>query len=302
MPIMSAKLRYIGVILCCVSFAGVSLAATSQTEADCAAALAKAKDSDEYIKTLLHFIWKASADELDADVASTNDSIALAAAWERVSRATPVPKEDGPNTSIDAKAAARFLGVVEGRFRVVIPTLWREAIMHAGGGFYSPSRVAFGFLSPFDEAWRPPLDVPGSAKVTKEGETWEVSVDQHVWRLPRNNKDSPPERAAVLIDGDVTYIALYDDIASEFPLFAITKDKTVWQSRVWGNRWPGSYEGGHHDNRVQLVKSEGKVYLFGVEAISAYIEAFEAASGKNLCRFATSYLWVLLDEEPKREK
>src|SRR5689334_16980133 len=149
MLIMNRWLKCGGAIVVSLFIVSTAIAATPQTDAQCAAALAKAKDSDQYIKTLLHFVWKASADELDADVASGNDSIALAAAWARVSRATPVPKEDGPNTSIDASAAARFLGVVEGRFRVVIPTLWREAILHAGGGFYSPSRVSFGFLSPF---------------------------------------------------------------------------------------------------------------------------------------------------------
>jgi hypothetical protein len=97
-----------------------------------------------------------------------------------------------------------------------------------------------------------------------------------------------------------TPIALYDDTPSEFPIFAIAKDKIVWQSRVWGSCWPGSY-GGRHSNRVQLVNAESKLLVFGVAANSAYMEAFDATSGKILCRFATSYLWVLLDEEPQKK-
>jgi hypothetical protein len=260
----------------------------------------KAKDSDEYIKTLLHFVWKASADELDADVASANDSIALAAAWERVSRATPVPKNGDERTSIDAKAAARFLGVVEGRFRVVIPTLWREQMAHAEGAFYSARRPRFAFPIG-DDNFRHLLDAPGAAKVVKKDSTWEVSLGQHVWQLPCEGNNRPVDRAAVLTDGDQTYIALYELFSVEFPIFAIAKDKVVWQSRVWGDCWPGQYQG-QDSNRVQLVKADGKLLVFGVASGSAYIEAFDAASGKNLCRFATSYLWVLYDGEPQRGK
>jgi hypothetical protein len=63
--------------------------------------------------------------------------------------------------------------------------------------------------------------------------------------------------------------------------------KPVWKVDVWGAG--RDVLGGEGFHQVEMREKDGVVYLFGVESHGAYVEAFEAASGKVRFRFCTCY-------------
>src|SRR5579859_3591959 len=72
-------------------------------------------DSPKELAIQLNSLFSASRiGELDRLASAKNCTVALAAGWERVRRTVPEAKH-GEIVSPDAKAIARFLGLIEGR-------------------------------------------------------------------------------------------------------------------------------------------------------------------------------------------
>jgi hypothetical protein len=71
--------------------------------------------------------------------------------------------------------------------------------------------------------------------------------------------------------------------------------RLIWKADVWSaGRLFLQGLGGYH--RVELRERGGVVHVFGAESHGMYLEAFEAAAGKNLYRFCTCY-WFNFSEE-----
>ena len=92
------------------------------------------------------------------------------------------------------------------------------------------------------------------------------------------------------------YVALYTTSPGAYRLYALERgtSRIVWTSEVWagggyqlGSGSWGRSGGQTHDVAVQAAGP--RMGVFGISGFTAYVEVFDARTGKNVCRFSTSY-------------
>lgn len=288
------RLRLLALI-CCLGTAAVSPQGPSDahgqaSDKDAAAMLAvllAADDPEELAWSYHELFMKASEEQLRGLLSHTNDGVALAAGWERVRRTIPEGDELA-DVKPERTALSRFLGLVEGRLHMPLPPIWEAALQSTS----SNGRANIWFGDP-DEI---------GAKVVVHGDATEndrradfrcedhqcrVTVGDKTWLLP---SEDLVETMFVELSRTTAFVALYCWPPASYTLYAIDREsgKAFWTSKVWAHgdlcMWTG--RGWHH---VELRTRGNAVVVFGVEGSVAYVEEFDAGTGKNLCRFATSY-------------
>jgi hypothetical protein len=74
--------------------------------------------------------------------------------------------------------------------------------------------------------------------------------------------------------------------------------KVLWKGHVWAAGRIVLLGAGRGNHQIELVVSDGRLFVFGAEDCGAYAEAFNLEDGKPLVRFCTCY-WFNFSEKWK---
>ena len=138
-----------------------------------------------------------------------------------------------------------------------------------------------------------------SAGARREGDHWIVEVTGVSLALP-GEAPGPPfhESARVEVKGGTAYVAVYDDEGTSYTISAVALGtrRIIWSAKVWasggyrrGERWEERGSTGLSWQCVELQLIGNRLGVFGISGFGAYAEVFDARTGKNECRFSTSY-------------
>lgn len=253
------------------------------------AALQAAEEPQDIARSCHRLFTQASEEGLRGFLAHADHGVALAAGWERVRRTIPTIVDEEAYTKPDRTAVSRFLGLVEGRLQMSLPPVWEAALRAAS----SNGRENIWFAWPYDKAATMPAvhgdDAQEIRRVEsrREGDRYLVTVGDKTWTLPYADIG---RGVFVELAGDTTFVALYEDTATPYQLYAIDEEsgKVRWEADVWAGTVPTGGTGlSWHNVEVRVHGNE--VVVFGVSGNAAYVETFDVKTGKSLCRFGTGY-------------
>jgi len=248
----------------------------------------------------------ASLQKLDELVAGPDTTIALAAAWERVRRTTPATT--GPFTGIYTTSPARFnaspgpmkadlarfVGLVRGRLRCPIPKAWKASVESAK---YADERVIwFPTIEHFYPMKGLVLRSLGERLVPRrDSDHWIVKARGESLVLPASRFEGPVAYATVRMQGDIAYVALYSSGPGTYTLCAVERStsRIVWSSQVWTGLFRGFWSGPGDQSVVEMQFADDSLAVFGFSHAVPYVEVFDARTGKNECRFSTSYFPIM---------
>jgi hypothetical protein len=243
-----------------------------------------------------------------------NYSIAVQTAWQRLRDGYPTDFRERPQ---------RFLGLLEGRTRLEIPTGWeRRLTRFSVDGIPIPVTLSFrtvvvgdvstrlcwipGEMSPFVEAEDDKMASTVGLRrllVIPDDTSMEARNDQVV--LTVNGKSAAvPEaafsrllheiyfhRCVFAIGSGRIFMAFFDEDGGRFPLFCIDSQSgdLCWKADVWSDGCENhSFKCGpppQHD--VWMAVNDRAVGVFGDTGI-CYAEVFDSRSGANVLRFRAS--------------
>lgn len=252
-----------------------------------------AKTSTELSKAYRILFREVSEAQSDKLLQDKHDAIAISAAWERAQR--EVEEGDAQVASSSKHAAlGRFVGFVEGRLGVAVPSWWEQSVM-------SVRRTEhFGFRFPAPNT--PPFEKTRSGKLASIGteivstaEGLIVSRDNHKCLIKRDLIERASRWGVV---GSVSIatleknscVALHGMASGHYVMFCIDRDSSekAWETTVWAGG-PGTAIAGWVFHWATVVVEDEVIYVFGINTDAAYIEAFAVKDGRALIRFATSY-------------
>lgn len=275
--------------------------------------MVRAASADELTSFLRNTLQGVPDSTLNEARASRDITIAIAAAWEQVLRATEAAAHPNPDL------LRRWVDHVSDCVSVVAPSWWRNAVLRA----HHTSDGLIGFpvnlsespyvASPFPfhlqdrdlqrftelENTDPAFDsmiAPQDASICKSREGWMVRLGAEECILGKDvieELGSVPQRASVHMDEERLYIAFHHARCSPFDIACISRNngKLMWTRTVWsnGNLYQHSGRGYHW---VTISSTDTEIVLFGLGDFNAYIEGFRKLDGECTFRFGTVYgLW-----------
>jgi hypothetical protein len=246
--------------------------------------LSGASSPAELERRVAELLSNSTRGELGSLVSVADNATAMASGWERVRRTMPESRHEDV-VSPDLLAISRFLGLIEGRIQVPIPTSWEESLKSARG--YDQRSVGFP----------PPNAADTDPRVSK---MWLPSRDGHHWVVKRENESvrisaedglGSVHHAAVARTRDRTFVALYGADAGPYRLLAIDEGttKVLWSSNVWADGGLNARTGAPGWHIVTLHPSAESLVVFGASFSAMYVELFELKTGQSRCRFSTAY-------------
>ncbi|MBI3463123.1 MAG: hypothetical protein HY000_08710 [Planctomycetes bacterium] len=226
----------------------------------------------------------------------SNHGIALYAAWERVRRS--VSAEEQPRgVPVNGQLLHRFAGFVEGRLGVELPRCWEQAVLSAG----ARQRDNIGFPVPKDCVYQGgglEFSMPSGTSLQKRGEDVllevagePVVIPPFVVREIEEGRRAGGGSISALVTRERCYLAAHGS-EGPYALFCIDRrsGRPIWKTEVWALGYQMEIGGGPPGpHSVTLVEQDDRVFVFGVCAFYAGIEAFRAKDGAALFRFSTSY-------------
>lgn len=270
----------------------------SFTEVTTKADLKHVGEAEEIHKKLF---LAATAERLERLKTHEHPGIALQAAWEEVRRSTltvldgnSLP-EDAPPP--EALAVQRFVGFVEGRQKLRLPKPFENFLLQAK--IVAPGEIVFYY----NDAW-PPLRRTYADLRVVQGQ-W-ASQDEFEKRLlvsagggtasvPLSFLGEAGEQGnaialACVMNETRCFVGFLGVTCSPWRIMCFDRQdsRLLWATDVWGGRSLGGFSGGD-DHCAWLRVHDGHVYVFGMCARDAYIEAFDLDTGAAYFRFGTGY-------------
>ncbi len=241
---------------------------------------------------------EASAEELDALVTGADDTIAIAAGWERVRRTMPEETQDRlvPANEI---AVSRFLGLVERRTHVQIPRIWNECVLKVDGYNRSWIRLplvqALG-ISPENDSEDNKAAVDAlpmlrrmDGHISDDGDTLAVEAPSGTFKFPVDHRYAYVDSASVAVKDDAAYVALHGSHPTPYSLYAVDRHSGVslWSTEVRAGWMSVDFSGpGFHV--VEMQVTDEAVAVFGIGCGAAYLETFDTKTGTRTCGFSTA--------------
>ena len=223
-----------------------------------------------------------------------NLGIALQAAWE--THLKPVKRKEKVDSRsddvYDPAELVQFVTFLKDRTKAPIPPWWSTGVTDVDlfpgehHAFIGPSKRGR------DDPEKPKKgDEKKELQIKVRGDNLVCSLGGRSIEFP---KDTFGESNFASFVGSIgekrSVVASYPGISG----FAYTLagfegkgGKPVWRADVWSAG--RDFLGGEGYHRVEMTEKDGVVYLFGMESHGAYVEAFDASSGKVRFRFCTCY-------------
>jgi hypothetical protein len=222
-----------------------------------------------------------------------DDTVAVRAAWQSV--VLTVPVKGSANSLRPARGRLNwFLGFLEGRLRVQMPTWWTEALLDCravGGDSVYPGRFE---RPPYHEAGMGGLHAPEDTTLNEEGNAVILTVGDQSASVPKKlfgkTASSGHERdVTALMTPSRCYVAVHGQVGYPYDLACVDRSsaKLLWRSTVRGTWW--GFSNGFHEMRVMLTEQDERVVIFGCSGTGIHVEVFRSADGLALSRFASSY-------------
>jgi hypothetical protein len=237
----------------------------------------------EAFRALFEVAGKAGLPRLKVDA---HDTIAIQAAWREV--LLPLlgeePKQSVP---LDRRKLEWFLGFLEGRGRLQIPTWWRNTFLEARfgqpGNIHFPSKNILSYGNTAVDR----ISAPLGTTLTKENGSFVLKVDKQSVKIPDARVGGFFRSVQALMTPKRCYYVFHNDFGWGYPITCIERKsgKVIWKADVWATWCHRSY-GPHPQSQVAIVEQDSRIVVFGISG-GAHVEAFRAEDGKNLFRFST---------------
>ena len=247
----------------------------------------------DHLKSVAGF-QQRNFSELDSLTRGSSLDISVYAAWELVRR--------NRNQTYRDWNADRFLGFVEARTRLSIPTSWQYAVLN---GEFSDDRFETDLLKYEDKfadlSWTPELQLchPVGTSVSMTPERIQISINGERCEFPRKNLDKFPFGGGIAFQSseDTYFYSPYDTILPSPQRLSAVKiengqQRQLWDQFVWvsgtniNGLLPG--EGAHEkdwSNHVKLVANDFFIGYFRVWEHGVYLEVFRASDGVRVLSF-----------------
>lgn len=289
---MRTTVAFFTLLICCGMSRGGEDAERSKKIEQLREILINAKhdaETADAFKKLFLYVGRAGLADLTKD---ENTSIALQAAWELnkqiVKRDPEIPGRI--DWVIEPKGMEKFLTLMAERTNTEIPKWWREAVL-AADAFPGEHHAFIAVENTFKQR-----AFAGSSKfATIEGKENQTQCKLGKTTLPHSDEPGFNDSYFGLLGDDRSFGVSYSDVGYPFKLSAYESKSgdLKWTAQVWAAR-RGPF-GGKGFHRVELVRLDDKVFVFGVESHGAYMEAFDTDTGLCLYRFCSCY-WFNFSE------
>lgn len=243
----------------------------------------------------------ASSEDLRQHLQSSDLSLSIQAAWERVRRTvSKEPLEDV--VAVNPLEINRFLGFLEAKLGTRPPEWWEKPFQMAQAqsrkaidlprfelmelSYLLRDQTQYGVMALLD------MEIAARKYDGKFGGLWDVP------RILEKHLDGGQLFDGTVVDinfaNDYAYLVFFDHSASQsFPIICInrmTGDK-VWSNVVHGSGRPSSTIG-ISQNYARLQLEDETIFVFGHATYGTYAEAFDAKDGTRRLLFTTvSYAW-----------
>jgi hypothetical protein len=237
-----------------------------------------------------------------------NPIASVRAAWERLLRSMPAPKDVNAFTKADPARSQHFVGFVEGRLNIDLPGWWEGAVRSArhwendGTSFSVPGRMIG--LERVPSSWR--LVGENGPWVHRRIETAEWTGEKRETLVLRLAGDRPRQEFRLSDAGQhlwaygrINAIKTGTSIIFEtqgfdcqrFPLAAFDPQTGAlkWKTTVWAARPMGHSGPPLGDHWTELVVRDGVLYVIGAGTDAVYIEGFQVDNGAPKFRFSSAY-------------
>jgi hypothetical protein len=228
--------------------------------------------------------------------------IAIRAAWEEVAFSglkkdvRKIFDREEPCLAVNPLAAARFIGFVEGKLGIQLPSWWEEAVRAAATWerdepIYpgKPKETPYHYFDLDGHQIGLPktmtLEKKGEGiliRTAKESMVLSRAIAKEIWTSSLTLSGSLSKERCIL--------AFHNDIGCSFQLVCLdrTSGKKLWESTVWDSRQAGGGTGIPQEY-VSVLDNGQSVFVFGSSDRCFFIEAFDSKTGRNQFRFASRY-------------
>lgn len=285
---MRLKLMLVGVLMICgcspVATPSNSSVKTGRSNEDSVASGCDDLLQLEELQPFYRLAQKSAVERGDVVSVGTRKSLLLARRWAAVTRA-------GRSVRLEA---LRFTGYLEGMCEIATPTWWQERFGDCVLAEHDDVRFAVSTDSSWSESLSEKLRIVGHVgSLFENGDVKWTDIDGHVWRIPADSRIAGyrgKELVVVASDDSNVYVCWFGSIAFTYDLLALDKsDGSVrWRAKVWATGrygWSGPIP--EFDHRVELMVTDGNVFVFGASVVGAYCEAFRCIDGRGQLRFTT---------------
>jgi hypothetical protein len=231
------------------------------------------------------------------DITKDGDTgIALQAGWEahlRPVRRDP-PIRNRADDVYDPAGLKTFVAFLKDRTKAPVPDWWADGLTEVDlfpGRHHAFAETSLKRGGPKVRMATSGHVVPEMAAADERGQTLVYASGGWAVEIPKGTFDDRFFGGLFGVIGvERSVVAGYDPgggSAYRLAGFRGAGGKPTWTAQVWatGRR----FGNGNACHAVELAVDRDAVYVFGMESHGAYIEAFDAATGKVQFRFCTSY-------------
>ena len=253
-----------------------------------------AKDASGNRDLFDDFIRRWGSDRLRSLKNDEDLSLSLRAAWEEI-RVTIPEKSQGKTYLVDPKKLHWFVGFVEGRLNLELPSYWVNGFV--GAVAYRRTNVVFLHLDEsIYHATNRNLQVPRDTSVEDRDASVRLTVGEDSINIPTRqfekilSSDLPIDRLSALMEPNRCFLLAYDGFFQHGTLFCLERPgaKTIWSKELWLGSTSGGLSGVPGFHAVSIIRQKKRLCVIGITASAAYAEACQADDGKVLFRFSTS--------------
>jgi hypothetical protein len=235
----------------------------------------------------------ASSDVVNKLRCHSNDSVAVAAAWEKLER--EFPREESVEYVYPRQNEVnRFVGFLEGRLKCELPSWWVATLQSVHGekrhwSYYSPAG-GVPYWGTKDAIATPPatsavLDDRGLL-ISLDGKSVRLATD-----VLKTTTIRSPVGAACVSSESSRYAIVYADTRQLYQLICLDRASTnvIWMVDIFAGGLTALSVGRPGFHYATLALCDDRIIVFGSAYNGMYAEAFDAKSGKPLFRFGTGY-------------
>ncbi len=233
---------------------------------------------------------------------STDDSIALQAAWENIKRSVTTPPTLYRNNKVEL---AGFLDMVKTRAGATVPRWWAEAVLDAGG-----NRIENRYLDQ-PNIWNTSYykgkltlpDVPEDPVVEAIDGAMTLRVESNILVVPdelravydpktswcgHDRIEDPLEQFNATFRDDSCFIAIHSNGGSPHVVARVNREsnQVVWKAETCSGLYSYSEK---FVGWISVVVEKDRVVVFGNSSTGFYAHGFDIETGKRLFRFSSDF-------------
>ncbi len=248
-------------------------------------------------------IRNASRKELTYLKTRKHAGIAIQASWEYVRRSVSIPHSGDPEawSRLDRMRLQRFIGLLEGRLAVEIPSWWERLLIQTRASAdtsanvwlrAAPKEKDFFFTevsigTDEDQVLWTPMSIDSISRTSKG---LIVTIANTRLTVPQTINQPWGLNAAHVADD--RWLAVINS-AGYAPCTLIYLNartgKEIWRAKVWGEVPIGFKSGKGFFHWIDFRTRDDTVLVFGALNGVFYVEEFSLEDGTNVFRFSTSY-------------